>query len=84
VFIPFISGLPKLLSLKLLGGTHCMLVVAVGIGTIVNFLRRKLDAIREAATDYSDRFADKSVQEKYVILEQKVSASTSTTENIEK
>jgi hypothetical protein len=52
VFIPFfISDLPKILAVKLLGGIHCLLVVVVGIGTIVNFLRRKLDDIRRAATD---------------------------------
>jgi hypothetical protein len=76
VFIPFfVSELPKIFALKLLGGTHCVLVVAVGIGTVVNFLRRKLDAIRRAATDYSDRFADQGNLEKYLILEQKFSTA---------
>jgi hypothetical protein len=76
VFIPlFVSELPKILAAKLLGGIHCLLVVTVGIGTIANFLRRKLDAIRRAATDLSDRFTDQSIQEKYIILEEKFSTT---------
>jgi hypothetical protein len=71
----FVSELPKIFALKLLGGIHCVLVVTVGIGTVVNFLRRKLDAIRRAATDYSDRFADQANLEKYLILEQKFSTA---------
>ena len=47
-----------------------MLVVTVGIGTIVNFLSRKLEAIRKAATELSDRFADQSIRDKYIILEE--------------
>jgi hypothetical protein len=61
LFIPFfVSELPKILAVKLLGGIHCLLVVAVGIGTIVNFLRRKLDALRRAATELSDRLRTKT------------------------
>jgi len=74
MFIPFfISDLPRILAIKLLSGIHCLLVLGVGIGTIVNFLNRRLDAIRRAATDISDRFADESIREKYVILEEKFS-----------
>jgi hypothetical protein len=76
IFIPFfVSELPKILAVRLLGGVHCLLVVVVGVGTIVNFLRRKLDAIRRAATDLSDRFADQSIHEKYIILEEKFSTT---------
>lgn len=72
MFIPFFfPDLPKILAIKLLIGSHWVIVLGVGIGTIVNFLRRRLDDIRTAATDLSDRFADQSVREKYIILEQK-------------
>jgi hypothetical protein len=78
VFIPFfISDLPKVLLVKALGGLHCSLVLAVGIGTIVNFLRRHLEALRTAATALSDRFADESIYEKYEILEEKFSSTIS-------
>jgi hypothetical protein len=73
----FISELPKLLAIEVLAGIQCVLVVGVGIGTIVNFLRRKLDSIRRAAKEYSDQLADERIQEKYSILEQKFSTTTS-------
>jgi hypothetical protein len=41
-------------------------------------LQRKLDAIRRAAADLSDRFADQSIREKYIILEEKFSTAAST------
>jgi hypothetical protein len=76
LFIPFfISDLPRVLALRFLSGIHCTLVVVVGVGTIVNFLRRRLDAVWRAATDLSERLADQSVHEKYIILEQKFSTS---------
>lgn len=77
VFIPFfVSDLPKVLAVRLLGGIHCSLVVVIGIGTVLKFLRRKLDAIRNAAADLSNRFADQSVHEKYLILEEKCSTTS--------
>jgi hypothetical protein len=51
------------------------LVLGVGIGTIVNFLRRSLDAIGKAARDLSERFADQNLREKYTILEEKFSVT---------
>ncbi len=77
VFIPFfVSDLPKLLEVRIVGGLHCLLVLAVGIGTVVNFLRRKVDAVRRAATELSDRLAEQSLQQKYLLLEQKVAATS--------
>ena len=84
VFIPFfLSDFPKILAIKLLSGLHCLLVLGVGIGTIINFLRRRLDAIRTAATDLSDRFADQTIHEKYIILEEKFSATATSTNGAE-
>ncbi len=79
-FIPFlITDLPKLAIVRLVGGVHCTLVVAVGVGTIVSFFRRKLDDIRKGAEDMSKRLADQSVREKYLLLEQKASIPVTTT-----
>jgi len=76
VFIPFFfPDLPKILAVKLLSGIHCLLVLGVGIGTIVNFLRRRLDAIGRAARDLSDRFAEQNIRDKYTILEEKFSVT---------
>jgi len=78
LFIPFfVSDLPSVLPVRLLGGIHCFLVVAVGVGTVVTFLRRRLDDIRRAASELNSRFADQNFREKYLILEGKFS-STST------
>lgn len=75
LFIPFyVADLPKLLSIRLLGGIHCLLVLAIGFGTVFNFLRRRLDAIRRAADDLSDRL-DKGVREKQTILEARLPSS---------
>jgi hypothetical protein len=77
MFIPFFySDLPKILAVKLSSGIQCLVVLGVSIGTVVNFLRRRLDAIRRAATDLTDRFADQSIGEKYIILETKFSAAS--------
>lgn len=73
LFIPFfVSELPQVLAAKLLGGIHCTLVIAVGIGTVFNYLQRKLEAVRIAASQLSDRFAEETIREKYLMLEQKV------------
>ncbi|MGH9714226.1 MAG: hypothetical protein ACRD5M_13090 [Candidatus Acidiferrales bacterium] len=80
LFIPFfVSELPKVLALKLLGAIHCSLILAVGFGTVVNFLRRRLDSIHAAATEFSDRFADQSIREKIIILEEKSAAAPAKT-----
>lgn len=76
-FIPlFFSDLPKILAVKFVSGIHCALILGVGVGTILNFLGRKLDAIGKAASELSDRFADESIREKYLMLEQTYSSAT--------
>jgi hypothetical protein len=74
----FFRDLPKILAVKLLSGIHVFLILGVGVGTILNFLGRKLDAIRTAATEVSDRFADQTIQEKYAILAEKFASGTKT------
>jgi hypothetical protein len=76
LFIPFfISELPKVLALKFLGGLHCLLVVAVGIGTLVNFIQRRLRSIHSSAIEISDRLADQNIREKFLILEAKLATA---------
>lgn len=75
LFIPFfVSELPKVLVLKLFGGLHCALVIAVGVGTFVNFIQRRLRSIHTAARDISDRLADQTIRDKLLILEAKLAA----------
>jgi hypothetical protein len=44
----------------LVGGIQCSLILAVGVGTIVKFFRRKLDDIHESAEEMSARLADQT------------------------
>jgi hypothetical protein len=74
MFIPFfIRDLPKVFAIRLLGGLHDLLILTVGVGTVMNFFRRRLDAVRRAATTLSNRFDDPAVRDKYLILEGKFS-----------
>ena len=73
LFIPFfVPDLPKVVALRLLGGLHCVLVLAVGIGTLVNFIQRRLRSIHTAAVDINKRLSDQNIREKYLILEAKL------------
>lgn len=54
VFIPLMVGdLPRNVWLKSLGGLHAVFVVLLGIGTVVGYLQRKLDSLRDAAETLS-------------------------------
>ncbi len=82
-FIPFlITDLPKMAIVRLVGGIHCTLIVAIGVGTVVSFFRRKLEDIRKGAEDMNKRLADQSVREKYLILEQKASMPVTPTPKV--
>ena len=75
-FIPFlITDLPKVAVVRFVGGIHCTLIVAVGVGTIVRFFRRKLDDVRKSAEEMRKRLADQSVREKYLLVREKQSLS---------
>jgi hypothetical protein len=79
LFIPFfISELPKLLILKFVAGLHCVLVLAVGIGTLINFIQRRLRSIHLAATNISDRLSDQVIRENVIILEAKLAPTPPT------
>jgi hypothetical protein len=73
LFIPFLIGdLPKIVAAKLLGGIQCTLVVTVGIGTVINYFRRRLDSIRTAAVTVNNLLAAQSIRERYLLLQEKV------------
>lgn len=78
MFIPaYASTLPNVIGLRVLGGIHFVLVVAVGFGTVMNFMKRKLDAVGKAATAYSERLSSENVQGKILVLESKLPAVAS-------
>lgn len=75
VFIPFAyNALPHVLWIRLLGGLQATITVAIGIGTIVKFLARRLDAVRQVAAELSDRLLEPVVQEKLQSIEAKIAA----------
>jgi hypothetical protein len=80
LFIPFfVSDLPKIIALKFVGGLHCLLVVAIGIGTLVNFIQRQVRSIHKTALEISDRLADQKIREKFLVLEAKLAVPPATT-----
>jgi len=79
LFIPFfISDLPRILALRFTGGLHCLLVVALGVGTLVNFIQREVRLIHSTALEISNRLADQKIREKFLILEAKLAAAQTT------
>lgn len=80
VFIPFfVADLPKTLVLRFLGGLHCTLVIAVGVGTLITFIQRKLRAIHTAAMDLDRRLRDQAIIDKYLIIETKLATAPGST-----
>jgi hypothetical protein len=72
LFVPFLIGdLPRVVMAKLLGGIQCTLIVTVGVGTVLTYIRRRLDRIQVEAMAIGKRFADQSVRERYLILQEK-------------
>jgi len=79
LFVPFfVTELPNVIPLRILGGIHCTLVVTVGIGTIVNYFRRRLESLRSVAATLSVRLAAEETRAKYLVLQQRVEAGPGT------
>lgn len=83
VFMPLLIGnIPRApTALLVMGGIHGSLVVAIGIGTIITFFRRKLEDIRRSAYEMSRLLADQTVREKFLILESLISDARSFSKN---
>jgi hypothetical protein len=80
LFIPFFTGdLPHMIWAKLLGGIHCLLILTLGAGTIFTYIHRRLDSIRTEVAALSERLADQSIRERYLILEEKAALLPATT-----
>jgi hypothetical protein len=68
LFIPaYIGELPKPLSMRAVGGLQWTLIVCVGVGTFLNYLHRRIEAVHSGAIVVSERLADKSVRDKLAI-----------------
>jgi hypothetical protein len=70
IFIPFyVSDLPKIFVLRFLGGLHCLLVVSIGVGGLIKYLRKRLEPVREVASFFDSRLSERELYEKYCILQ---------------
>lgn len=79
-FIPFaFSDLPANVWLKLIGGVHGMVILAVTAGTILNYFTRRAEDLQKVAIVLSDRFANEDVQERLSIVEEKFKAAETAT-----
>jgi hypothetical protein len=72
LFIPFAFGdLPSNFWVKLVGGIHCTVILAIGAGTVINYVTRRAHDLQKTAIVLSRRFADEEVQARLLILEEK-------------
>jgi hypothetical protein len=79
LFLPFsFTDLPHNFWIKLAGGLQCVVMLAIGAGTVINYMTRKAQDLQETAMVLSQRFADEDVQARLVILEEKFKATPQT------
>jgi hypothetical protein len=71
-FMPFsYTDLPLNFWVKLAGGIHSLVIVAIGAGTIINYVTRRAQDLHQTAIVLSQRFTSEDVQSRLVILEEK-------------
>jgi len=75
IFMPFaFSDLPANVWLKLAAGIHCLVIVAVGAGTVLNYLTRRAEELEAAAVALIGRFEDQNIRDRIAILDAKFKA----------
>jgi len=77
LFMPFfVSALPPNAAIRFLAGVQCIFILAIGIGSIVKYLRRRIRSLSLIAKAINSRLSDEILQEKKLILQEKFSAPT--------
>lgn len=72
LFMPFsYTDLPLNFWVKLAGGVHSTVILAIGAGTLVNYVTHKAQDLHRTAVVLSQRFADGEVQAQLLILDEK-------------
>lgn len=80
IFIPLAySDLPRTLPIRLVSYIHATIVLLIGIGTIVNFLQKRLDSVRKAANLLSERLVQPDVLANLKALEVKIAPTEANT-----
>src|SRR5206468_8548315 len=73
LFIPIaFSDLPSNVWLKLIGGIHCTVILAVGAGTLINYVTRKAEDLQRDAVVLNERFAEEDVRVRIAIFGRKI------------
>ena len=76
VFIlAYVTELPNTFMLRLLGGIHFTLFLALGAGTVVSYFRRQLEPLRSALVSVNMRLSEEDMQQRLNVLEIKVEAA---------
>ena len=76
LFMPFfVSALPQSVAIRFLAGLQCVFIFAIGIGSIVKYLRRRVRSLSLMAKAINLRLSDQMVQEKKLILQEKFSSA---------
>lgn len=82
LFIPFFVGaLPQNIAIRFLAGLQCIFVLAIGIGSIQKYLRRRIRSISLIAKAIDSRLSDQILQEKKLILEEKYSPAATVSQS---
>jgi hypothetical protein len=77
LFIPAAYGdLPHNVWIKLLGGIHWLLVVVSGIGTLVGYLRKRLNTIYHVVDGLSVRLEEQELSTKLELLREKLNITS--------
>jgi hypothetical protein len=72
MFMPLTFGsLPRSNWIKVLGGVHAFSVLALGVGTVFGYLRKKLDSLHDAAEELSGRLQQAELRAKLAEIGQK-------------
>ncbi len=79
--LAYVTELPNTLMLKVLGGIHFTLFLALGAGTALSYFRRQLEPLRSALTSVDMRLSDVGMQEKVIVLQTRLEAAETTSKN---
>jgi hypothetical protein len=79
--LAYVTELPNTLMLRVLGGIHFTLFLALGAGTVVSYFRRQLEPLRSAMATVDMRLSEGGMQEKIIVLQTKVAAAETTSKN---
>jgi hypothetical protein len=79
--LAYVTELPRTLALRLLGGIHFTLFLALGAGTVVSYFRRQLEPLRSTLASVNMRLSEEELQQRIIVLQKKVDAAESATKN---